>query len=218
MIFALDCDSIRINAMDAIRGADYFCPGCKSRMVLKQGEINIPHFAHPKNRSCADLFTENKMTEWHLNHQKWFSEDCREVILKADGKKHIADVKKGNLIVEFQHSPIKNSVFEERTDFYNKFGNVMWIFDRVSKFENNSIIPYQYNRKTHWKWMERPDKMLGKYDFKKLLSDGVHVFLQISDKPTNIYLLLTWNDEGMKYFTGDLMNDTELHDYMLSYE
>lgn len=30
----------------------FYCPACKSDMILKSGSINVPHFAHVKGTSC----------------------------------------------------------------------------------------------------------------------------------------------------------------------
>ena len=99
-------DGTRVSADVASKSNNHFCPGCGSPLILKQGEINDWHFAHESGSEC-EAFTENKMSEWHIRHQSAFPEECREVRLEMDGVVHIADVKIGNLIIEFQHSPIR---------------------------------------------------------------------------------------------------------------
>lgn len=143
MLYGCDDQNKRISAEDAERKGKYSCPVCGAKLVLKRGKINIPHFAHEKNSKCDSLL-ENKMTLWHIQHQMYFGSDEREVILQADGVKHIADVKTGNVIIEFQHSPISYDDFRERSNFYHRFGTIVWVFDLMDKTDRI------YERKVHW--------------------------------------------------------------------
>ena len=192
----------RVSADDASKVNRHFCPGCGAPLILKQGEINDWHFAHESGSEC-DAFTENKMSEWHIRHQSEFPENCREVRLEKDGIVHIADVMFGNLIIEFQHSPMKNEVFEERCDFYTQFGNLLWVFDRTDQFMDENIVWIQKKVDKdygYYKW-KYSDKMLGKYDFKKS-----KVFLFIELGLTGHGCLVDWNPDGMKYFNGRRMD------------
>lgn len=50
--YALDENKNIINAKNALKNQKYFCPSCKSEMILKQGNIRKWHFAH-KTDSCS---------------------------------------------------------------------------------------------------------------------------------------------------------------------
>lgn len=198
-------DGTRISADDASKGNRHYCPGCNAPLILKQGAINEWHFAHENGSEC-DAFTENKMTEWHIQHQKQFPSDCVEVRLEKDGVVHIADVMIGNLIIEFQHSPMDNATFEERSNFYSQFGRLLWVFDRREQFTNGSISWVQTRVDDdygYYKWT-RPDRMLGQYDFKK---SRVLVFIELG--LTGHGCLVTWNPDGMKYFNGRRLDNVD---------
>lgn len=244
MIYGLDDRNIRVNARDANRGDKYRCPGCNTCLVLKHGEINIPHFAHAKRQKC-DMFTENKMTLWHLNHQRYFQESEREVLLSHDGVTHIADVKTDDVIIEFQHSPISYTTFKERSQFYHRFGTLVWVFDLREKAENIDHTTFHWERKctiacgdeenylsnikfryspcrhcednkgrtnTYFFW-KHSSRMLGQCNYKALDESGLKCFFQIEE---NRFVRVKWNKDGVKCFSGDVMNIDGFHKYIES--
>ena len=46
MNIAIDDKGNRITASSAVKGEIYKCPLCNAEVIVKQGEINIDHFAH----------------------------------------------------------------------------------------------------------------------------------------------------------------------------
>lgn len=211
MKFAQTSDGARISADLATKDRVYHCPGCLAPLTLKQGKIYSWHFAH-KNDAVCDAFTENKMTKWHLWHQEEFPEECREVRLNdpETGTTYIADIKCGNLIVEFQHSPIDNETFENRSLFYSKFGRLVWVFDFQDKYEKELIWWRQsrFNKETGCYCWAYPNKMLGEYH---LLGCGFDVFVQLD---ADLYILVEWNPRGMKYFNGRHFSHAEFMEYL----
>ena len=109
------------------------CPSCKALVVLRNGTQRVCHFAHRKGADC-DSFTAD-MSEWHLEWQKTFPEDCREIVLEGENElgkieKHRADVLYHGVVVEFQHSPISEIEFWRRNYFYSRQAtHLLWIFD-----------------------------------------------------------------------------------------
>ena len=173
-------------------------------MILRQGEINVWHFAHEKDNAC-DLTTENKMTAWHYYHQAAFDEDCREVVLEHNGIKHIADIKWRNLIIEYQHSPISNKVFEERNDFYRQFGMLFWVFDMREACKSERI----YRSGKAYKW-EHANRTLAKYDFQTLSRNNMRVFFELLH---GTLVEVTWNKQGLKYFSGQAFDPYRFRKY-----
>lgn len=47
--YALDNENHLINAAEAEKGPDYFCPSCGEKMILRKGKQRRPHFAHKVN-------------------------------------------------------------------------------------------------------------------------------------------------------------------------
>lgn len=203
-------DGTRVSADYASKLNKHFCPGCGAALILKQGPINDWHFAHESGKDC-DAFTENKMTEWHIMHQRDFPEEYREVRLEDPecNEVHIADIKCGNLIIEFQHSHIDNETFENRTEFYSQYGRVVWVFDFMDKWDDGKIWWYQKraggNGCFAWAY---PNKMLGEYH---LLGCGFDVFIQLHE---DLYCLVEWNPRGMKFFNGRQFNHSEFLEYL----
>lgn len=107
---------------------DLKCPCCNSKVLAKQGEINVWHFAHKIKNRCSEWF--KPMTEWHINWQKQFPEKNREIIhkCKKTGEKHIADIKTDNgIVIEFQHSSISSKEIKSREEFYGE--KMIWVLD-----------------------------------------------------------------------------------------
>ena len=177
MEFALDANSKRINIRDAKKKEQYFCPGCKTLMIPKQGNINVWHFAHKSRENCVDYY-DNK-GEWHRYMQNLFDDDQCEIFNDEFGK-HIFDVlTKKNRIIEFQHSSISESLFWKRTNDYiahSKLHNAkkpIWIFDYWDKDCIISRRPFPDWNSNRFE-MKHPVKIFGDYNSKK--SEFVLVF------------------------------------------
>jgi len=123
MHFAL-IDNIRIEAQPQLKG---LCSCCSKPVIAKCGTRKIWHWAHKSKTECDNWWEPE--TEWHRTWKNNYPTDWQEVSLldERTGEKHIADVRTvHNLIVEFQHSPIKP---EERTSREQFYKNMVWIVD-----------------------------------------------------------------------------------------
>ncbi len=147
MLVAVDKYNNRTKIEDALINTEYFCPECDEKLITKKKGIKKhPHFAHKTGSLCV----ENKydpMCEWHIKWQERFPENCREVVIKDESeKRHIADVIFNNIEIEFQHSGMPIELFEDRTEFYHKFGyKVIWVFDGNDVFNqgyNSGTFPF----------------------------------------------------------------------------
>ena len=135
MFYAKSDTGERISAERAVEEgirAGLSCPVCDFPVVLRNGTQRICHFAHRKGADC-DSFTAD-MSEWHLDWQKRFPEECREIVLEGqnelgDIEKHRADVLYHDVVVEFQHSPISEIEFWRRNYFYTRVAkHLLWVF------------------------------------------------------------------------------------------
>lgn len=127
--FAVDVSGKRVCAENAERGLEYVCPLCGEPVILRRGEIKIPHFAHKSGRELCDGWHYDT-SEWHYSKQCLFPAECREVVVESNGIKHRADILLDGIVIEFQHSPISAGEFENRNNFYTSCGyNVVWVFD-----------------------------------------------------------------------------------------
>ena len=133
MFNAIDEKGNRINALEAVKGNNYYCPCCKENLILKQGKLIDWHFSHRGNTECTEA---GEMCEWHLRMQSYFSPQYREIVIEDNGIKHRADILKDGYVIEFQHSPISYDDFNNRNKFYRGLGyKVIWIFDSSDWFE-----------------------------------------------------------------------------------
>lgn len=124
---AYDIEKNRVHIDDAVRGQEYFCPVCGAEFIVRKGEIKAHHFAHKSK--CSDSWHYD-MSEWHLRMQNLFPKECQEIVRTYDGETHRADVLMGDVVLEFQHSPISSKEYRERTEFWMRNGyKVAWIFD-----------------------------------------------------------------------------------------
>ena len=101
------------------------CPHCGGKVILKNGLINIPHFAHIQ-KDCG-YFEYKGMSKWHLDWQSNFPQAQREVIKKCQetGEKHIADtVNARGTVIEFQNSSISLKEKLSRDSFYDE---IIWV-------------------------------------------------------------------------------------------
>ena len=138
MRYAIDKNNQRIEAQKGVRA---FCPICSEEVIAKCGNVKIPHWAHKHGGDC-DKWSENK-TQWHIDWQNCFPKDMQEYILYDENtkEKHIADIyTPDKIIIEFQHSYIKEAERIEREEFYTKNGQkLVWVVDgnRLKTMYNN---------------------------------------------------------------------------------
>lgn len=124
----------RVEAAPGLKG---LCPGCAQPVIAKCGTQRIWHWAHCAASAC-DHWWEPE-TEWHRNWKKCFPLQWQEVIQHdaRSGEKHIADVRTShNLVVEFQHSPLKPDERSAREIFYK---DMVWLV-------NGTRLPATYER------------------------------------------------------------------------
>lgn len=150
MRIAVDENGNRIDIDDSAEEKAYFCPLCNGRVIMKKGKFKAHHFAHKSNKDCDEWSSD--MSEWHSNWQKQFPVECRECVIEHNGVKHRADVKIGDTIIEFQHSPISNEEFNARNEFYLRAGYVViWLFDLREQYYKQ-LIKEDGNNVCMWSW------------------------------------------------------------------
>ena len=176
MITALDSNGNKVDISDAVDGEKYFCECCGGLLTPRnkkhENRQRIPHFAHKDMEDCDGW--SHEMSEWHIKWQKRFPLESREVVVEKNGVKHRADVLINDIVIEFQHSPIKAEEIEERNNFYLSCGyGVVWVFDADGKIKNgydeNGIDPM---RKDPIVWKVK------KTQFSSPMPRGVDVYLE----------------------------------------
>lgn len=181
MQIAVNSENNRISADRAEKGQEYICPICKGEVVLRKGDINIPHFAH--KTVCEDKWHYD-MSEWHYGMQQRFPEEQREVVVTHNGQIHRADILCGKQVIEFQHSEISAEEIEERTTFYTEAGyDIAWVFDVQEQYNENLIVDsdedFPHALKYRWKHAKK----------------NLQVLPYPREENKNVVLYLYWIDE-----------------------
>lgn len=103
-------DGRKLEAKKGIIGA--VCPYCGNPVRPKCGSIRAHYWSHKNKKECDSWY--ERMTEWHINWQNLFPENCREVIIGV----HRADVLYNGCVFEFQHSHLSEEEIRLLRLFY----------------------------------------------------------------------------------------------------
>lgn len=177
MLIALQ-DNTRIDAWGASRGLLYRCPNCHDEVILKQGRIVVPHFAHKPPTNCVWATGE---TREHMLSKKvirdafvsrGYKAECEVEVLSSAGDRR-ADVlienKNGHRVaIEVQHTPISYEHIEERTNGYLAAGiPVVWI--GLLSAQMKALADHLEDEILFEKYVQRPwEKWAHAYYFKEL--------------------------------------------------
>lgn len=195
MQIALDKNGYRIYADEATKDHTYHCPLCGNELILRQGELNISHFAHKAN-TCTDAWNYD-MSEWHYNMQNRFQPEQREVVVKYNGQTHRADILNGNQIIEFQHSPISMEEIIERNTFYNSAGyHVAWVFDVQEQYDSGAIYPIMHDSALMYGW-SNPKRNLQCFPLPKEHNKSLIVYLYwIDEDSVECFNRIIWSTQN----------------------
>ncbi|WP_237704139.1 competence protein CoiA [Planococcus donghaensis] len=111
----------------------FFCPTCHAPLLLKIGEINIPHFAH-KTLSDCQHFSEPE-SSLHLHGKLLLYQFFHQLNFKAELEKYLSEIRqRADLLideryaVEFQCSPLPVSQLLQRSKGYQQLSiSPIWL-------------------------------------------------------------------------------------------
>ncbi|MCR2820985.1 competence protein CoiA [Lederbergia panacisoli] len=123
--------------LERLRSNVYFCPQCHEPLILKAGEIRIPHFSHRKHSLCTTSQSEPESIQ-HLQGKKYLYNFLTQQGLSVTIEHYFPDIKQRadlfvqtyshSYAIEYQCSPLARSLLEERTKGYKSIGIVpLWI-------------------------------------------------------------------------------------------
>lgn len=194
MDFALNKRGLKVYAEDATKEEKYFCPCCGEEVVLKDGKINITHFAHLQDSNCVDEWTHD-MSLWHRTMQNFFRPEHREVVVRRNGKVHRADILKDGVVVEFQHSPISAEEYNDRINFFTSAGyKIVWVFDVKEQYQSGQITCEDLDFLTSFRW-RNPKRFLAygpapnKYNNVVICLNGLYTDDEINEPEDEIDLM-----------------------------
>lgn len=141
---------------------EFYCPWCKEKVILKIGNVMIPHFAHIVKSNCKNTNESLKHRQGKRNLSMWLTyqgiDHNVEVVLKEINR--IADIyfvhNNKKYVIEYQCSTIPVTDVVKRSDDYKSIGiTPIWILgkkvstkiitDFELAFENRGYILYYDN-------------------------------------------------------------------------
>ncbi len=185
MLFACDYNDNRIHIDDTHSNQEYYCSFCGAPLITKKGGLRQHHFAHKQNHHCSDTWAHKgsssggyDLSPWHNDWQSLFPQENQEVKLVLGDTKHRADVLVDRTVIEFQHSLMPATAFDDRNNFYFNLGyKVIWLFDLSSLYTEGQISYEEWGGGLTFRW-KNPKKAFNCYDIQ---SGCIDLFFQLSD-------------------------------------
>ena len=220
MLFASDYNDNRIHIDDTHSNQEYYCPYCGAPLTMKKGRLLKHHFAHKPKHRCSDTWARKRdsrggydLTPWHNEWQSLFPRENQEVKLVLGDTKHRADVLIDRTVIEFQHSIMPATAFDDRNNFYFNLGyKVIWLFDLSSLFSDGQITYEEKDSSLTFTW-KNPKKAFNCYDIQ---SGCIDLFFQINDnKDACIVRVTDVSQFGFEQFRGTtLISQSDFLNYV----
>lgn len=148
MLTALNKKKQKVIGWEAKKEDIYFCPSCEEKLILRQGEIKVHHFAHIAETQCQYKINETEEHLWMEKklYQKFVNSNLyKDAELEYRIGNQIADIYliNGNnrkIAVECQISNLDIAEFRRKTAYYSYQGIYsLWIFSGNSELEKRFI-------------------------------------------------------------------------------
>lgn len=119
----------------AMRSSQKFtCPDCGNTLLLKVGDIKIPHFAHKSHSDCESSGEPESLL--HLQGKVLLHQFFTNKNFPVELEKYVPEIRQradllvdGQTVIEFQCSPISATDVLRRSAAYSGMGlNPTWIF------------------------------------------------------------------------------------------
>ncbi|MER2000592.1 MAG: competence protein CoiA family protein, partial [Lysinibacillus sp.] len=127
----------------------FYCPQCLAPLTLKVGRIKIPHFAHLKNSTCEQSFSEGETYMHVLGKQQLYSFlQERNITTKLEYPLKMISQRPDLFVeyhgkryaIEFQYSPIAPDIFLQRTEGYRSVNiNPLWLVQTPKTIDKNFV-------------------------------------------------------------------------------
>lgn len=153
MFFAINTNNELIKATtNTSKESKYICPLCNTKVIIKKGKKNKPHFSHINSTNC-------EYSKYYKDQKK---SNCHKQMLESiynffKSYNYVIDIKKEQFIIEnsvcdmliklknevefvviCQHKEIDKKHYKRITYDYNKKGyGVLWVFS--DKIKNNLL-------------------------------------------------------------------------------
>lgn len=148
MITAIDEKGNQVVGWDAEKESRYYCPGCEEKLILRQGEIKVHHFAHIAENGCWHGAPETELHLWIKKYlyQKFLGSSLyQEVKLEYKIGDRIADIylknmRRQEIAVECQTSGLDITEFRRKTAYYSYRGiYTLWLFSGNTELDKRMV-------------------------------------------------------------------------------
>lgn len=148
MITAISDKGERVAGWKADKTNSYYCPGCEEKLILRQGEIKVHHFAHIAEGTCEYIANE---TEQHLWMKQYFYNELsksnlyKKIELEYRVGDKIADLyiinaQDKHVAIECQVSNLDIAEFRKKIAYYSYKGIYsLWVFSGDSELDKRFI-------------------------------------------------------------------------------
>lgn len=146
MIQAMNSNGEIVQAQFAERNTDYYCPVCQQKVVLRRGEMKIPHFSHISTHDCfSNVYRKESLSHLQGKYMLYRMFGAHQASLEyfISEIEQIPDILlKEGVALELQLSVIPVRIVASRTAGYHSLDmKVCWITDyRSLKIEEDILI------------------------------------------------------------------------------
>lgn len=140
----------------------YICPICGADLILKNGSVVVPHFAHKSGMDC-DTFTSD-MSEWHKNWQEVFPLQNREHVEELQIT--VGEYKNNAYIHSFERPAMKRLVqgYKDTDIITLKHRADVRACGYIIEFQNSPISREEFNER-NWFYTKIGCKVVWVFNF-----------------------------------------------------
>ncbi len=157
--FALVEKMERQDLREIRKNVQFYCPQCEEKVLLKVGEVNIPHFSHQQETSCLSLFAEGESALHLAGKQQLYTFFTETQELSVQLEPYLPNLnqrpdlliskKHEKIPIEFQCSRIATAEMTRRTEgYYSAHMKPIWILQTPKKLKQlpQGVTMYSLSR------------------------------------------------------------------------
>ncbi len=122
--------------------------------------------------------------------QNYFPKHFHEIVVQHNNHKHRADILIDDIVIEFQHSPISISEFNDRNVFFKKAGyRLAWVFDLSEQYGSENIYFQEYRTLDYLMHWKHPKKIFSNIRYLSDSNKDFALWFAYKDDDSDLFLL-----------------------------